>query len=83
MKSCSSRTVIVMGLLIFGTLKQRAQRREIAISAEGIENPNQHERLVREGLAEGQGRLFGRPLTAAEADKLVLNRMADISPRRA
>ena len=69
--------------VIVKTILAMGQGLGIAISAEGIEKPSQRERLVREGLAEGQGRLFGRALAAAEADKLVLNQVMDVSSRRA
>jgi diguanylate cyclase (GGDEF)-like protein len=69
--------------VIVKTILAMGQGLGIAISAEGIEKPNQREKLVREGLAEGQGRLFGRALGPADANKLVLDQTMKMATRRA
>ncbi|MFC5066725.1 putative bifunctional diguanylate cyclase/phosphodiesterase [Flaviflagellibacter deserti] len=46
----------------------------IAISASGIGQSEQRDKLKSEGLIEGQGDLFGRGLTSGEASKLVSSR---------
>ncbi len=43
----------------------------LAVTADGIERPDQEAQLADKGCEEGQGHLFGAAMTAEEADKLV------------
>ncbi|MGQ4275307.1 putative bifunctional diguanylate cyclase/phosphodiesterase [Terrihabitans sp. B22-R8] len=53
----------------------------LAISADGIEKPEQRDLLHDQGLEEGQGRLFGRTLTGEEAIALVSRQALGQMPR--
>lgn len=54
----------------------------IAISAEGIDQSNQRERLFQQGLSEGQGSLFGgHSLGPNDAKQLVRSRIVDSAQR--
>jgi predicted signal transduction protein with EAL and GGDEF domain len=72
-----THAVIVRAILGMG------QGLGIAISAEGIGNMSQRDRLHADGLAEGQGELFGEPLTAEMAHSLVRNQSMRVEARRA
>jgi diguanylate cyclase (GGDEF)-like protein len=48
-----------------------AHAMQLGVVAEGIETPEQRDALVALGIERGQGWLFGRPMTAAQAVELV------------
>jgi predicted signal transduction protein with EAL and GGDEF domain len=50
----------------------------MTIVVEGIETPDQLERVTAEGCIEGQGYLFGRPVPAAEI-RVILDQETDMS----
>jgi diguanylate cyclase (GGDEF)-like protein len=45
----------------------------VTISADGIENAGQRDLLLSQGLEEGQGQLFGAPLSAEEAHRMIVS----------
>jgi diguanylate cyclase (GGDEF)-like protein len=69
--------------VIVRTILGMGQGLGIAISADGIESSGQRALLQADGLSEGQGNLFGKPLDADAASRLVREQGMDFRARRA
>jgi EAL domain-containing protein (putative c-di-GMP-specific phosphodiesterase class I) len=56
---------------IVNTVVALGRTLDLTITAEGVETPEQAKALKEAGCDQGQGYLFGRPLTAAAAVELI------------
>ena len=56
---------------IVNTVVALGRTLDLTITAEGVETPEQATALKEAGCDQGQGYLFGRPLTAAAAVELI------------
>jgi diguanylate cyclase (GGDEF)-like protein len=65
--------------LIVCSIAQLARNLNCDVVAEGIETADQHERLRALDISHGQGALFGRPLSAAETVKLLVDDIPEIA----
>jgi diguanylate cyclase (GGDEF)-like protein len=56
---------------IVNTVVALGRTLDLTVTAEGVETPEQAKALKEAGCDQGQGYLFGRPLSAAEANELI------------
>ena len=75
--------------LVVRSIAQLAKNLNCTVVAEGIETPEQLQRLRSLNISHGQGYLLGKPLSAFETtellavrEQLILHKAPDASPRR-